>query len=73
MLTYQPHKAAALMELTPVWMRFLQSQGLVDAELSKRTLAEVAPLAKMLLKIFKDNDGDPALMEAMQRWPEKAA
>ncbi len=72
-LNHQPYKAGALMELVPTWMRFLQSRGLIGDEQVQRTLAEVAPLTKTLLKIFKGSNSDPALVEAMQRWPKKAA
>lgn len=64
----QPHRAAALMELTPAWLRFLQSRGLIDDDLRKRTLRELEPLAGDLLGMYRRRYRDPALCEAMERW-----
>jgi hypothetical protein len=72
MLGYRPHNAAALWELIPAWMRFLQTEGLIDAELRKRTLNDLKPLADVLLKIFSNIHSDPALCEPAKRWPEDA-
>jgi len=72
MLGYRPHNAAALWELIPAWMRFLQTEGLIDADLRKRTLNNLKPLADVLLKIFNNIHSDPALREPARRWPEDA-
>ncbi|MGH9838907.1 MAG: hypothetical protein ACREEM_08995 [Blastocatellia bacterium] len=72
MFNYQPYKAAAAMELVPAWMRFLQTQGLVDAELRKRTLDDLKPLAGELRKIFDNIHSDPTPGEAIRRWPKDA-
>ncbi len=71
-LNYQPHKVAAMAELVPALMRFLETRGLVDAELRKETLDSLKPLAGNLLEIFDTLHGDPALREAIKRWPEDA-
>lgn len=72
MLGYRPYKAAALWELIPAWMRFLQTEGLIDAELRERTLNGLKPLADVLINIFSNIQNDPALREAARRWPENA-
>jgi len=72
MFNYQPYRAAAAMELVPAWMRFLQTQGLVDAEMRKRTLVDLKPLAGEVRKIFDNIHSDPALREAIKRWPKDA-
>jgi hypothetical protein len=72
LLSYQPHNVAAMMEMVPAWMRFLQTQGLVDAKLRKEALDSLKPLAGNLLKIFENTHGDPTLREAIRRWPEDA-
>ncbi len=64
----QPYRAAALMELVPVWLRFLQSQGLIDGEFRKRTVQELKPLADDLLKIYRRGYHDQNLCDAMERW-----
>jgi hypothetical protein len=58
--------------LVPAWMRFLQTQGLVDAGLRKETLDSLKPLAGNLPGIFDAMHGDPTLREAIRRWPEDA-
>lgn len=72
MFNYKPHRAAATMELVPAWMRFLQTQGLIDAQLRKQTLDDLKPLAGELSKLFDKVDSDPALREAIKRWPKDA-
>jgi hypothetical protein len=62
------HRAAALMELIPVWLRFLESQGLIEEDLRKRTLRDLEPLTGDLLKIYRRDHGDHALCDAMERW-----
>ena len=64
----QPYRAAALMELVPVWLRFLQSQGLIDGEFRKQTVQELKPLADDLLKIYRRGYHDDNLCDAMERW-----
>jgi hypothetical protein len=70
LLNHQPHKVAAMAELVPTWMRFLQTQGLVDADLRKETLDSLIPLAGNLLPIFDNLHSDPTLREAIERLPE---
>jgi hypothetical protein len=72
MFNYQPHRAAAAMELVPAWMRFLQAQGLIDAQLREQTLDDLKPLAGELGKLFDKVDSDPALRDAIKRWPKDA-
>jgi hypothetical protein len=72
MLNFQPHNAAALMELIPAWLRFLQTQGVIDAELRRRTLTDLKRVADDLLKPYSEMHSDPALHEALTRWPEDA-
>ena len=72
LLSYQPHNAAAMMELIPAWMRFLQTQGLIDAELRRQTLEDLKKIVGNLLNIFGNTHGDPTLREAIKRWPQEA-
>ncbi len=72
MFSHQPYRAAAAMELVPAWMRFLQTQGLLDAALRKQTLNDLKPLAGEVRKIFDKLDSDPALGEAIKQWPQGA-
>jgi len=71
LMNHQPPKVAATMVLIPAWMRFLETQGLLDAILRKETLESLKPLAGDLLKPFDAlQTGDPVLHEAMKRWSE---
>jgi hypothetical protein len=72
LLNHQPHKIAAIFELVPAWMRFLQGQGLIDDKLRKETLNSLNPLAGELLDVFNRLHGDPTLSEAIKQWPEEA-
>jgi hypothetical protein len=71
LLNYQPHKAAVTMELIPAWIRFLETQKLLDPSLRKATLESLKSLPGLLLKSFEAQRGsDPALFEAIKRLPE---
>jgi hypothetical protein len=71
LLNHQPHKVAATMELIPAWMRFLETQRLLDAILRKETLESLKPLTGYLLKPFDTlRSSDPTLHEAIKRWSE---
>jgi hypothetical protein len=71
LLNHQPHKVAAAMELIPAWMRFLETQRLLDAILRKETLESLKPLTGYLLKPFDNlRSSDPTLHEAIKRWSE---
>jgi SEC-C motif len=71
LLNHQPHKVAATMELIPAWMRFLETQRLLDAVLRKETLEILKPLAGDLLKPFDTlRSSDPTLHEAIKRGSE---
>src|SRR5581483_2771612 len=54
------HVAAALFELIPAWLRFLESCGLIDAERRVKTLDELRPLQASLLKLYENYRDDPA-------------
>jgi len=71
-LNQQPHKVAAMAELIPAWMRFLQMQGLVDAKLRSEILKSLKPLAGDLLKSIDNFHNDPTLREGIERWSEDA-
>ena len=63
------HKAAALFEVIPAWLRFLQSKSLIDDEQRARTLEELRPLHADVLKLMESYTEDPTLSRAMKRWP----
>ncbi len=66
----QPYKAAAVFELAPAWLRFLESRGLIDTTQRAATLAELRGLDTELLKYWDQHPADPALRAGTARWRE---
>jgi len=69
-LTPSPYKAAALMESAPAWMRFLESQQLIDADLCRRRLRDFEPIADNLIKTLDRDPTDPRISLALKRQAE---
>ncbi len=67
------HRAAALFEALPAWLRFLESRGLVAAARRARTVEELRPLHAQLQRLWETYKDDPALYHAAQAWPAEAA
>ena len=65
-----PVDAAALLMLVPVWLRFVESRGLIDAARRRSTLQAIAYLADSLAKTFEQWGEDPSLAADMRRWRE---
>jgi hypothetical protein len=63
----QYYKAATTLELTPAWLRFLESRGLITTEQREQTLANLSGLDTEFGKVVKDHS-DPALRLAMDNW-----
>jgi hypothetical protein len=68
-MSAQHLKAAALFEVIPAWLRFLQSKNLIDDAQRDRTLEELRPLHADLLKLMEDYTEDPRLYRALKGWP----
>lgn len=68
----QPHKAAALFELVPAWLRFLEGRELIDSQQRQQTLSELTSLNADLTVFWTRYNTDPALWLAAQRWQEEA-
>src|SRR5262245_40266533 len=62
-----PYKAAALMESAPAWMRFLEWQQLIDADLCRRRLHDFEPIADNLIKTLDRDITDPLISLALKR------
>ena len=61
--------AAALFEIVPAWLRFLESCGLIDADQHARNLEELRPLHADLSRLMESYREDLALFRNLQRWP----
>ena len=60
MLNCLYHPAAALFEVMPAWLRFLESRGLIDADRCAKTVEELRPLHAELLRLWESFTEDPA-------------
>ncbi len=67
------YRSAALFEIVPAWLRFLEFRGLIDAQTRAKVIANLLPLHVELLRTWEKFRDDPALFRAAQRWPEDAA
>lgn len=65
------HTAAALFELVPAWLRFLESRRLIDADQHAKTLKELRPLHADLMRLMESYDDDPALAHSLRAWPAR--
>jgi hypothetical protein len=72
MMNQLHHRAAALFEIIPPWLRFLESHNLIDAETRVRAIEQLAPLADELRRIFDKFPDDPAPRMALESWHENA-
>ena len=66
-LSARHHRAAATWEVIPAWLRFLESQQLIDQAEHSRTLNSMATLSVNMLHLWENAGGDPALYEGSQR------
>ena len=73
MFKVQRYAAAATLELVPVWLRFLETRGLIERSQRESTVKELSHLHNDLLPLFEADLSDPALTENLRRWPEIAA
>lgn len=64
--------AAALFELVPPWLRFLESRGLIDADRHAKTLEDLRPLRADLLRLVESYRDDPALFQHLKTWPARS-
>ena len=62
----QRYKAAAMMELTPAWLRFLESRELIDRQQREKTLLDLRELTNELLKVWEGYFADPALRDGLK-------
>jgi hypothetical protein len=67
------HKAAALFEIVPAWLRFLEFRGLIDEQTRTKVVADLLPLQSSIQRLWGTFRDDPALARAAQHWPEDAA
>ena len=67
-----PADAAALLMLVPIWLRFLESRGLIDNARRTSVLQSMTGLADTLAELFEQWNEDPLLAADLRRWREVA-
>ncbi len=67
------YHAAAVFELIPAWLRFLESHHLIDTALRVQTLRDMERLVESLCQVCGNYADDPTLHQALLRWREDAA
>jgi hypothetical protein len=67
------YHTAAVFELIPAWLRFLESRHLIDAALRVQTLRDLESLIDPLCQVCGNFADDPTLHQALLRWREDAA
>lgn len=67
----QPYRAAALFEMIPLWLRFLETHGLLDPAQREVELSEMRELAPDLLTVLDKFSSDPALQLVLKHWPAR--
>jgi SEC-C motif len=72
-LNVRYHRAAAFFDVVPAWLRFLESRGLIDADIRTKVVADLRPLHTQVLKLWEGYRDDPTLLRAAQQWPADAA
>lgn len=73
LLAYTPYRVAAAFELMPLWVRFLETRGLIDAAERARAERELRSLGRTLVEGFGKTREDPALRERTARALESMA
>lgn len=63
-----PHKAAAIFELLPTWIRFVDGLGLVTDDEVKTAVSDLRGLDKMMQKLWTSYPSDPAPLQAAVTW-----
>jgi len=67
--TWEPYAAVAALALVPAWLRFLESRGLLAADLHARTIEKLRPLAIEVKGLVSEHEQDQALSFALAAWP----
>jgi hypothetical protein len=67
------YHAAAVFELLPAWLRFLESRQLIDAAVRVQALRDLESLLDPLCQVCNNFADDPTPHQALLRWREDAA
>ena len=67
------YHTAAVFELIPAWLRFLESRHLIDAALRVQALRDLESLIDPLCQVCGNFADDPTRHQALLRWRQDAA
>ena len=67
------HTSSAVFQAIPAWLRFLESRGLIDADVRQSVAKELLPLHAALSQMWQTYADDPTLDQQGQDWPADAA
>jgi hypothetical protein len=63
------YTATALFLAVPAWLRFLERQQLISADMSRKVLTEMRRLHAALLQFWENHVSDPTLFRDAKEWP----
>ena len=63
----------SVFQAIPAWLRFLESRGLIDADMRQKVAKELLPLHGAMSKMLQTYTEDPTLYDQVQVWPADAA
>ena len=66
----RPYHAAAMVLAIPPWLRFLESHGLVNGDVSQEALAGLSGMARTLADVTSKMADDPSLAPMLAGWPQ---
>ena len=66
-----PHLGAAMFELVPEWLEFLELKGLLTPELHRQTLDSMQKLKNDMMSVFKHEADEPFLISQIKYHWEK--
>lgn len=68
-LSFRYYEASALVELIPVWLRFLRQQGLADEAREEAVLRDLQALRQQMVQVVEGAVPDPQVAENLKAWP----
>lgn len=72
MMSQLHHRASALFEIIPAWLRFIEMHGLIDSGTRRKALDDLIPIAERLSRIFSRYTDDPGPYRAIEGWRKSA-
>jgi len=68
LLSWRFHDAATLMHIVPLWLEFLELNGLLMAEQGRKAKQSLGGLLEPIRRLLSGDVDDPRLMDALDTW-----